>query len=86
MTIRKSITKEEEAKKLVEEVVRFILKSKKSQFQRKDFKRADALIELGIAKCINEEQELFEFETNSPLLTAVFYEIDRKSTRLNSSH
>ncbi|SDQ89813.1 hypothetical protein [Flagellimonas zhangzhouensis] len=65
--------KENEPEKLIEQALEFILKTKKSQLQRKEFKNVDALVELGIAKLINKELELYEFETNAPLLTKALY-------------
>ncbi|MAU14141.1 MAG: hypothetical protein CMH46_01200 [Muricauda sp.] len=65
--------KEKEPEKHIEQALEFILKTKKSQFQRRDFKNVDALVELGIAKLINKELELYEFETNAPLLTKALY-------------
>jgi predicted thioredoxin/glutaredoxin len=46
MTIRKSITKEEEAKKLVEEVVRFILKSRRANSSERISKEQTPLLNL----------------------------------------
>ena len=67
-----------ETKKLIERVLNFILKSKKTQFQAKEFENVEDLVKHGIVKKIDEQTELYEFETDAPLLTNAMYELCEK--------
>jgi len=70
------MTKQEnKSKKLIGQALKFILKSKKNQFQGKEFKDVDGLLMLGVVKRLDGGTELYEFDTNAPLLTKALYEL-----------
>ena len=56
-------------KELIELTLSFIFKSKKTQFQGKEFENVEGLVKHGVVKQINAKTELYEFDTDAPVLT-----------------